>query len=95
MSFSKNDVVPLFEFDGIPAGATVVSVSGVPGLSPAERAMAEGIAVATDLGHTMGPVEPAGPMGGSIRSTCTVCPRAVIVTTTFPTGSATFYPCEP
>lgn len=57
--------------------------------------MEQGLVLAGQLGHTMGPVEPAGPMGGSIRSTCTVCQAAVIVTRAHPTGSATFHECAP
>lgn len=56
--------------------------------------MDQGLAVAAELGHTMGPVESAGPMGSSIRSTCTACGNAVIVTVAHPTGSATFYRCS-
>lgn len=56
--------------------------------------MDAGLALAAGHGHTMGPVEQAGPMGSSIRSTCSRCGMAVIVTTSYPTGSATFYGCS-
>ncbi len=56
--------------------------------------MEQGLAVAAGLGHTMGPVESAGPMGSSIRSTCSACEMAVIVSHAHPTGSATFYGCS-